>query len=482
MTTGNISLIGAPLTSSLEWECISWKPTQKLVFRLQMRIAKAMKEKKYNKVKVLQRLLTRSYLAKSLAVRKVTSNKGAKTPGIDGQIWNTNKQKANAVLSLWHRGYNPQPVRRVYITKSNGKKRPLGIMTMKDRAMQALSLFALEPVVESKADLNSYGFRQYRNCADAIEQCFIALAKKHSSQWILEGDIECCFDRIDHNWLLSNVLMETKLLKKRLKASYLENDTLLNTDEGTIQGAIISPSLTIITLSGLEEYVKYGLKRSDKVHIAVFADDFVVTASSRELLEKHVIPRIETFLKQRGLKLSADKTKITHVEQGFDFLGFNVRKYRDGKLLIKPSKKSVKNFLKEIRYTIVTNPTIKTENLIRLLNPKIRGWTNYFQHVVSKKTFSYVDHQIFKLILNWAKRRHPKKNLKWIKEKYFPELNSRDWVLSARTINPDSTVSNVSLRIAGQVKITRHVKVQAKATAFDPEYQDYFRNRIDKRL
>ena len=233
MTLKNGSLNGAPLTKNSDWQSINWKSAEKLVFRLQMRIAKAMREKKYNKVKALQLLLTRSQSAKLLAVRKVTHNKGAKTPGIDGITWKTDKQKVNAVNALQHKGYKPMPVRRVYITKSNGKRRPLGIMTMLDRAMQALSLFALEPVAEDQADENSYGFRTHRSCADAIEQVFKVLACSNRARWVLECDIKSCFDEIDRQWLENNVLMETKLLRKWLEASYVSKSTVVQTDKGT---------------------------------------------------------------------------------------------------------------------------------------------------------------------------------------------------------------------------------------------------------
>ena len=196
MTLKSSILNGASLANN-EWQSIDWKASEKLVFRLQMRIAKAMREKKFNKVKALQRLLTRSHSAKALAVKKVTSNKGARTPGVDGKIWKTDKQKAEAIITLRHRGYKAMPVRRVYITKGNGKRRPLGIMTIADRAMQALSLFALEPVSETLADVNSYGFRPNRSCADAIAQVFNSLASHNNAKWILEGDIESCFDEIN---------------------------------------------------------------------------------------------------------------------------------------------------------------------------------------------------------------------------------------------------------------------------------------------
>ena len=472
------SLIGATLAGNKEWKFINWTTSKKLVFRLQMRIAKAMREKRYNKVKVLQRLLTRSYSAKCMAVRKVTSNKGARTPGIDGATWNTDLQKAEAISNLRHRGYKPLPVRRVYIAKSNGR-RPLDVASMNDRAMQALSLLALEPVAETIADPNSYGFRSYRSCADAIGQCFIALAKKRSSQWILEGDIKSCFSEISHRWLEDNILMDKKLLRKWLKAGYVEKGVMFQTQSGVQQGSVNSPCITVITLSGLEAAVRAGLKSLDKVNVVVYADDFVITGSSKELLENHIKPKVADFLKERGLELSEEKTKITHIDQGFDFLGHNVRKY-NGKLLIKPSKKNVKCFLKEIRRTIKTNSSVKTETLIYLLNPKIRGWANYFRHVVSSKVFSYVDDQIFRALFNWAKRRHPNKGIRWVEDKYYRSEGSRNWIFSAEVNKTGGKVKYVDLFKASQVKITRHVKIQADATPFDSNFLDYFIKRVKK--
>jgi RNA-directed DNA polymerase len=472
-------LTGATLTSN-SWKAVNWRKSEKLVFRLQMRIAKAMREMRYNKVKVLQRLLIRSISAKYMAVKRVTANRGAKTPGIDGVTWNTDKQKAEAVSNLRHKRYKPLPVRRVYISKSNGSRRPLGICTLKDRAMQALSLFALEPVAETIADPNSYGFRSYRNCADAIEQCFIALAQKNSAKWILEGDIKSCFCKINHKWMEDNILMDKTLMRKWLKAGHMEKGTLIQTTEGTPQGSVISPCWTLITLSGLEKAVKAGMKKSDKINVIAYADDFVITANSKELLENHIKPRVEAFLKLRGLELSEEKTKITHIDQGFDFLGHNVRKY-NGKLLIKPAKKNVKSFLQEIRRCIKTNPTVKTEDLVSLLNPKIRGWANYFRHVVSKKVFSYVDTQIFKALLNWVKRRHPNKGIHWVINKYYRSAGFKNWIFSAKVGNRDGKPKSIGLYSATQVKITRHVKIKARATPFDTDFLDYFTKRAVNR-
>ena len=329
------------------WHSIDWQAAHENVRRLQARIVKATQAGKWNKVKALQRLLTRSYSAQVLAVRRVTENQGKNTPGVDGEIWDTPQQKTEAVGNLRHRGYRPLPLRRVYIDKANGKKRPLGIPTMKDRAMQALHLLALDPVAETTADRNSYGFRKERACADAIGQGFVLLAWGKGAQWILEGDIKSCFDQISHEWLLQNIPMEKPILTKWLKAGYIWKDQLYPTEAGTPQGGIISPVLANMALDGLEKQLNARFPKQTKrgnqakVNYIRYADDFIVTGCSREILEQEVRPLIESFLAERGLQLSQEKTLVTHIEQGFDFLGQNVRKY-NGKLLIKPANGQMK--------------------------------------------------------------------------------------------------------------------------------------------
>ncbi len=272
--------------------------------------------------------------------------------------------------------------------------------------------------------------------------------------------------------------MDKNLLKKWLKSGYMEKGTLIQTREGLEQGSVISPCITVITLSGLEPAAKAGLKTTDKIHVIAYADDFVITGNSKELLEKHVKPRVDAFLRQRGLELSEEKTKIIHIDQGFDFLGHNVRKY-NGKLLIKPAKKSVKNFLQAIRRHIKTKPSIKTEDLISLLNPKIKGWTNYFRHVVSSKVFSYIDYQIYRALISWAKRRHPNKGIRWVVNKYYRSEGLRNWIFSAKTAPKEGKLKFIDLFNASQAKITRHVKIKANATPFDPNFLDYLARRAN---
>ena len=238
------------------WGHLRWQECERKVRRLQARIVNATREGRWGKVKALQRLLTHSFYGRALAVKRVTENKGRNTPGVDGAIWSTPASKHKAIDTLRRRGYQPQPLRRVHIPKANGKTRPLGIPAMKDRAMQALHLLALEPVAETTADLNSYGFRPERCTADAIAQCFVALAQEDCAAWVLEGDIRGCFDNISHEWMLNHVPTDTKVLRQWLKAGFVENRTLFPTEAGTPQGGIISPTLANLTLDGLERLLK----------------------------------------------------------------------------------------------------------------------------------------------------------------------------------------------------------------------------------
>ena len=468
-------------SAHLTWDAIDWHTIENHVRRLQVRIAKATAEERWGKVKALQWLLTHSFYAKLFAVKRVTGNRGGKTPGVDGTLWRTPQQKVEAISSLRRRGYRPQPLRRIYIPKKNRQQRPLGIPTMVDRAHQALHWFALEPVSETRADRNTYGFRPKRGTADAIAQCFNLLCRKTSAQWILEGDIKSCFDKIDHDWLLANIPMDKDVLNKWLKAGYVEKNLFYPTEDGTPQGGIISPTLMLMTLRGLEDVVARATTGQDKVSVVAYADDFVITGASKTVLTDKVKPAVEAFLKIRGLELSKEKTQITHIERGFDFLGFNVRKY-NGKLLIKPAKKNVLAFLTDLRCTIKSKKAISSGELIRLLNPKIRGWANYYRHVVSKQTFSYVDHYVFQATWKWSIRRHPNKPIDWVKRKYFRREGSRDWVFGGQTIDRSGAVSFRRLVHASDTAIRRHIKVRSDANPYSSSDDAYFANRASRRL
>jgi RNA-directed DNA polymerase len=478
MTTTAKPLIGAS-SKAAQWNAVEWQPLGRQVQRLQMRIAKATREQRWGKVKALQWLLTHSFAGKLLAVRRVTQNTGRNTPGVDGVIWKTPARKWQAAQSLQRRGYQPLPLRRIYIPKKNGKRRPLGIPCMGCRAMQALHLQALEPVSETLADPNAYGFRPKRSTADAIAGCFHVLSRKNAAQWILEGDIKACFDRISHPWLQEHILMDKRILGQWLATGYMEEGNVYPTQAGTPQGGIASPVLANMALDGLEAVAQQAA-RNQKINVIKYADDFVITGASKEVLEQRVKPAVMAFLEARGLELSEEKTHITHIDDGFDFLGFNVRKY-NGKLLIKPAKASVKRLLTDIRALIKTNKSTTTEQLIRQLNSKLRGWANYYRHVVSKATFNYVDAQVFLALMAWIDRRHPRKSAHWRKQRYFRRDGLRQWVFFAPIRDKSGVVTPLDLFNAASVPIVRHVKIQAKATPYDPAYTAYFAQRAQSR-
>jgi RNA-directed DNA polymerase len=462
-----------------DWLSINWKQVESHVFRLQIRIAKAVKAKRWGKVQALQRLVTRSYQAKLLAVRRVTTNPGRNTPGVDGIVWKNAKQKWEAVQAITCRAYRSQPLRRLYIPKKNGKKRPLGIPTMFDRALQALFLLAYEPVAEATADLHSYGFRPKRSTADAIERCFVVLAQRTSAQWVLEGDIKGCFDHINHDWMLQHISVEHKILQQWLKAGLMEKGQRFPTQTGTPQGGIISPCLANGALDGMEKMLKSITKPTDKVHLVRYADDFVITGNSKELLENTIKPAVTAFLWKRGLTLSEEKTLITSATQGFDFLGFNVRKYGT-KLLIKPSKSSIKSFLASIKVEIKKGISTPTIQLIQLLNRKIIGWANYYRHVVAKETFNNVDTAIFQTLYQMIRKKHPRKSAGWIYRKYYTRRGMRHWLFHARYRISDGEARIVMLKLASDIPIRRHRQIISAATPYDVEYLDYFENRVRK--
>ena len=479
----------APANKSVAWESIDWNKAAAYVKKLQMRIVKAHQQGRTGKVKSLQWLLTHSFYAKALAVKRVTSNKGRKTSGVDRELWLTPNAKSEAIKKLNRRGYKPQPLRRIYIPKKNGKMRPLSIPTMTDRAMQTLYKFSLEPIAETFADPNSYGFRIGRSTHDAIEQCFTDLNKGKSPEWILEGDIKGCFDHISHEWLIENIPMDTQILYKWLKCGFVETKKLFPTEEGTSQGGTISPILMNMTLDGLEKtlkerfpkYYKNGKQKTHMINFVRYADDFIVTGDDPKFLEREVLPVIKAFLSERGLQLSEEKTVITHINDGFDFLGQNIRKY-NGKLLIKPSKNSKKAFMKKIRDIIGNNKTATQEMLIRKLNPIIRGWVNYHRFAVSSETFGWIDYQIFKALWSWAKRRHKRKGGKWIAAKYWHSIDRRNWTFAADISKSGEETRYLSLEYATDTKIIRFKKIVAEANPFDERWNGYFEARDGEKM
>jgi len=463
-----------------DWHSIDWMAVQQFVGKAQTRIAQAELGHDYRRVQRLQRSLTRSWQAKALAVRKVTENQGKRTSGIDRELWNTPDKKWKAVVCrLNSTRYRAKPLRRVWIPKSDGRERPLGIPTMRDRAMQALFLLACEPAAECKADPNSYGFRKGRSTHDARQQLFVGLSQRASAQWVLDADIVGFFDNINHDWLLSHVHMNKRVLRTWLRAGVIDKAQLHATDMGTPQGGIISPLLANLTLDGLEReltrFLSTAMKAVDlrkaKVNVVRYADDFVVTGNSKEVLETVVRPWIEAFLRERGLQLHTGKTRIVHIADGFDFLGWNFRKY-GSKLLIKPSRKNVKAFYGKVKVVIDEHLSKPKATLVQTLNPILKGWARYHQGVVAKATFTKLDHQILWKLWRWGMRRHPRWSSGKVFQHYWDKTSGR-WDFWATAMDRWDEPVQSRLYLLADTKIVRHKKVKGAFNPFDPRWEAY---------
>jgi len=468
-TTGKTERLKDKDILAYQWDSMDWNKVYQQVNRLQTRIAKAAANGKMNEVKRLQYLLTHSFYAKVYAIRKVTTNKGKKTAGVDNVLWTTSAIKMNAAISLTDKGYKSKPLKRVFIAKKGkNKKRPLGIPTMYDRAMQTLYALALEPVAETKGDDISFGFRKGRSAKDACEQIFNVLARKCSPTWILEGDIKGCFDNINHQWLQENIPTDKTVMKQFLKSGFVHEGELFPTVMGTPQGGAISSLYANMTLDGLEKLIQDKYHRNSKgnienhfraktkVNLIRYADDFIITAATKETAEE-LKTVIADFLIERGLELSEEKTLITHIDGGFDFLGWTFRKFK-GKLLTKPSKKSIKSVTEKLSTIILKQGKADTQDeLIRRLNQVIRGWTNYHKHTVASKAFSDINNNLYLLLQRWAKHRHPNKNAWWRINRYWHEHGFKRWMFK--------TEENILLNLR-TIPIIRHPKLRTTMNPF----------------
>jgi RNA-directed DNA polymerase len=346
--------------------------------------------------------------------------------------------------------------------------------------------------LDADADKISVSFEQ--NALGALERIRVT----DNGNGIPYGEAELLFGSLggswksmknrtaSHEWMLRQIPTDTEVLRRWLKAGYVENRTLFPTEAGTPQGGIISPTLANMTLDGLEQLLKVAFRRRRdgarqyrlKVNLIRYADDFIITGPAKDVLENEVRPLVEQFLRDRGLQLSPEKTCITHIEEGFDFLGQNLRKY-DGKLLIKPSKKNTHNFLEKVRTIIQENRTATQEILIRQLNPVIRGWANYHKSIVAADTFNKVDHVLWQSLWRWAKRRHPNKSGQWVMRKYWHTIGQRSWVFAVDTGDrtPSDQIVWLRLRQAADTKIRRHPQIKGTANPFDPRWRRYFEDR-----
>ncbi len=476
---------------SMKWSDVDWTTTEAIVRRIQERIFRAAKAGDGAQVANLQKLLVRSRSAKLLAIRQVTQrNAGRNTPGIDGVVCRTPEDRVALLENgLDLKGYKPQPVRRIYIPKANGKMRPLGIPTVRDRVMQAVVKLALEPEWETRFEANSYGFRPGRCTMDAIEAIFIALGQKGSSRWIFDADISGCFDAIAHKPLLLKLPTFTRTIERWLKAGSIDMGAWHASEAGTPQGGILSPVLANVALDGMERLfgcedndgnpVKAVTKRGmDKSVVLIrYADDFLVTAPSKEVLERYVRPKVEAFLAERGLALNQEKTRIVSIDEGFDFLGFTARKFDDGKLLIRPEKAKVLAHLRKIKAYLDANKQIPAGAVVRALTPVIRGWTIYYRHACSARSFSYVDHRVWQMLWAWARRRHPTKSKGWVKARYFRPTRSRVWNFADAAKPGTATLPWYS-----DTKIIRHIKVKGRNSPLDPDARPYWEDRRRRRL
>ena len=467
----------------INWLAVDFDVAEQSVKILQNRIVKAKLTGRTRMVKKLQSLLVKSLNARILAVKRVSENKGKKTAGVDGKLLDTSIKKCKCVdeLKIKLPDYKSMPLKRIEIPKKNGKLRPLGIPTMFDRSLQALYKLALEPIAEVVADKNSYGFRPKRSTQDAMKQVWICTSKRNGGEWILEADIKGCFDNISHQWIYDNIPLDNRLLKQWLKSGFIKDDTLFPTDSGTPQGGIISPILANMVLDGIEEVVKRHKARFQKMKDGVilyrhtnrlnfirYADDFVITGHSPKylrLLQKD----IEIFLNQRGLELSKEKTHITHIRDGFNFLGFNFRKYPNNKVIVKPTKDGIKSFKSKIKEIFKKYNSSSLSMLITKLNPLLRGWANYYRFVNSKVVFDKIDTYIWRKSLNWMKRIHQRKEtIKYYKQYFKPFPNYKSDVLSDG--------KQFVYRLA-TLPLKEFIKIKSEANPYDKSFDEYFIKR-----
>jgi RNA-directed DNA polymerase len=476
----------------LDWGAIDWQAHEGNVRRLRQRIFKAAREQDWAKVRSLQKMMLRSWSNTLVSVRQVAQrNAGRRTAGVDGQVALSAASRAEMAVRVHasSSSWDPLPVRRVYVPKANGKRRPLGIPALADRCHQARVRNALEPEWEARFEPRSYGFRPGRGCAGAIASLFTTLKGKSKRTWIVDAGLSAAFDKIDHQRLLTALgsFPARDMIAGWLKAGVVEDGILAPTREGTPQGGVISPLILNVALHGLEEAagVRYqvtgkdaGDTRPGSPVVVRYADDLVACCHSREQAEQ-VKAQLAEWLTPRGLAFNEDKTKIVHLTEGFDFLGFNVRRYRNGKLLIMPSSAAVGRLRDRLAGEMRALRGSNAAAVIAALNPVIRGWAAYYRGVVSSKVFSGLDDYAWKLTWRWAKRTHSGKPKRWVARRYygkFDKFRNDRWVFGNRA-GADERGSVPHLVKFSWTPIARHQLVTGTASPDDPDLAGYWNAR-----